>query len=113
MNDKLTGDLLYDNTDVKRNTLAAEEVDADAQYDLACAYRNGIGVSQDDKTAVHWYKLAAEQGHVDAQFILGVMYDNEEGILPHDKTAVHWYSVAAEQGMNQPSTTLDGGTRTV
>ena len=46
-----------------------------AQYNLGVMYDKGLGVPQNDKTAVKWYRLAAEQGHATAQYNLGVMYD--------------------------------------
>ena len=33
-----------------------------SQIELASAYRKGIGVTQDYKTAVKWFTLAAQQG---------------------------------------------------
>ena len=39
-------------------------------------YDKGNGVSENDETAVKWFKLAAEQGYADAQNYLGVMYEN-------------------------------------
>ncbi len=36
--------------------------------------RNGLGVVQDHKEAVKWYRKAAEQGYVFAQENLGIMY---------------------------------------
>ena len=47
---------------VKWYRLAAEQGDADAQYNLGLMYDNGNGVPQDYKEAVKWYRLAAEQG---------------------------------------------------
>jgi len=41
-----------DKTAVKWYTLAAEQDDASAQYNLGWMYSNGYSVSQDDKTAV-------------------------------------------------------------
>ena len=69
-----------------------------AQYNLGVMYANGVGVPQDDKTAVKWYTLAAEQGHASAQYNLGVMYRKGQGVPQDDKTAVKWYTLAAEQG---------------
>jgi TPR repeat protein len=43
--------------------LAAEQGDADAQYNLGVCYDNGHGVEQSYTEAVKWYKKAAEQGH--------------------------------------------------
>jgi len=45
----------------------AEQEDAAAQYNLGLMHRQGLGVPQDDKTAVKWYRLAAEQGNAYAQ----------------------------------------------
>ncbi len=57
-----------------------------------------MGVPQDYKTAVKWYRLAAEQGYADAQFNMGVMYSKGKGVPQDYKTAVKWYKLAAEQG---------------
>ena len=54
---------------------AAEQGDADAQYNLGAMYVTGRGVPQDDAEALRWYRLAAEQGNARAQLNLGVMYD--------------------------------------
>mgnify|MGYP005699391607 CR=1 FL=1 len=40
----------------------AKQGDLSAQIKLANAYRKGIGVTQDYKTAVKWFTLAAERG---------------------------------------------------
>ncbi len=76
----------------------AEQGDADAQNNLGVMYDKGIGVPQNHKTAVKWYRLAAEQGDARAQYNLGVMYDNGKGVPQDDKTAVKWWTLAAEQG---------------
>jgi len=36
--------------------LAAEQGDADAQYNLGIMYRNGNGVPENDAEAVSWYR---------------------------------------------------------
>ena len=61
-----------DNLDAVRQ--AADQGDAEAQYNLGLMYDNGEGVLQDDAEAVKWYRLAAEQGRADAQLLLGNMY---------------------------------------
>ena len=43
--------------------MAAEQGDANAQFNLGVMYDNGEGVSEDDVEAVRWWRLAAEQGH--------------------------------------------------
>jgi len=52
----------------------AKQGDADAQFMLGVMYEEGKGVTQNDKTAVKWYRLAAEQGYAAAQNNLGVKY---------------------------------------
>ena len=47
---------------IKWYRLAAEQGNANAQYNLGLMYDNGEGVPQDYKEAVKWYRLAAEQG---------------------------------------------------
>ena len=58
---------------LKRLEAFAERGDLAAQIELANAYRKGIGVTQDYKTAVKWFTLAAEQGDAVAQYNLGIM----------------------------------------
>lgn len=45
----------------------AEQGYAKAQYNLGFMYDKGIGVPENDKTAVKWYTKAAEQGNEQAQ----------------------------------------------
>jgi TPR repeat protein len=59
---------------------AAEQGDADAQYNLGLMYDNGEGVEQDKFEAVKWYKKAAEQGHAEAQNNLGIMDRQSQGL---------------------------------
>ncbi len=50
---------------------------ADAQFNLAQAYKLGRGVPMDTKIAESWYRKAAEQGHLQAEDNLGlVMFNN-------------------------------------
>ena len=77
---------------------AAEQGDAEAQFNLGGLYADGDGVPQDDKQAVDWYRKAAEQGYADAQNNLGVMYAKGRGVPQDDKQAAEWYKKAAEQG---------------
>ncbi|MGB7770224.1 MAG: tetratricopeptide repeat protein, partial [Verrucomicrobiia bacterium] len=45
---------------------AAEEGDADAQFNLSVCYHTGDGVPQSDSEAMKWLCKAAEQGHANA-----------------------------------------------
>ncbi len=53
--------------------------DADAQFNLAQAYKLGRGVPSDLKIAQDWYHKAAAQGHLKAEDALGlIMFQNGE-----------------------------------
>ena len=67
--------------------LAAEQGNADVQYNLGTIYGAGRGVPQDDAEAARWLRLAAEQGDALAQFDLGVMYVTGGGIPQDDAAA--------------------------
>ena len=82
----------------KRLESLAKQGDLVSQIELANAYRNGIGVTQDYKTAVKWFTLAAQQGDAVSQFNLGIMYSFGLGVVPDYKPAVKSYKLAAEQG---------------
>ena len=76
----------------------AEQGDADAQFNLALMYEDGLGVPQDYKEAVRLYRLSAEQGFAIAQFNLGVMYYNGQGV-PQDYVLAHmWWSISSANG---------------
>ena len=76
----------------------ARQGELTAQIELANAYRKGIGVTQDYKTAVKWFTLAAEQGDAVAQYNLGIMHSFGLGVVPNYQPAIKWYTLASEQG---------------
>ncbi|WP_244060855.1 tetratricopeptide repeat protein, partial [Aeromonas caviae] len=59
---------------------AAEQGNAEAQFNLAQMYGKGKGVAQDIQQVVTWLRKAAEQGNAEAQFNLGVMYAKGQGV---------------------------------
>lgn len=77
---------------------AAEQGDADAQYNLGNLYAQGQGVAQDDAQAVAWYRKAANQGYAKAQSNLGVMYAEGRGVARDDVEAYRWFSIAGAKG---------------
>ena len=83
---------------VKWSRKAAEQGDAEAQFNLGIMYHNGQGVPQDHAEAARWYRKAAEQGDADAQFNLGLMYHNGQGVPQDHAEAARWSRKAAEQG---------------
>ena len=77
---------------------AAEQGDADAQFNLGDMYATGEGVPQDDAEAAQWYRLAVEQGDAIAQYNLGVMYNTGRSV-PQDYVTAHmWLNLAAATG---------------
>lgn len=71
----------------------AEQLNAEAQFDLGEAHHEGDSVSQSDGWAVYWWRKAAEQGCGAAQYQLGCAYANGEGV-PKDYVKAHmWFSL--------------------
>lgn len=72
----------------------ADSGNADAQFNLAQAYRLGRGVPADEGMAQGWYRRAADQGHPQAQANYGLLlYQNGD-----QRGAMPWLEKAAELG---------------
>lgn len=78
---------------------AAEQGNAEAQYNVALCYYLGDGVEEDKRTAFNWFLKAAEQGDAEAQCYVGYYYDEGKGgaVEENKKIAFEWYLKAAEQ----------------
>lgn len=72
----------------------ADSGDADAQFNLAQAYKLGRGVRQDMKKAEELYRKAAEQGHMRATDTYGLLLF-EQG---RRQEAMPWIEAAARRG---------------
>ena len=83
---------------VKQLQKAAEQGDAEAQFNLGRYYLFGKGVEKDEKEAVKWLRKSAEQGVAKAQYNLGVLYANGDSVPQNNAKAVDWLRKAAEQG---------------
>ena len=77
--------------------LAAEQGQADAQYNLGLRYDNGVGVPRDYQEAVRWYRLAAEQGDAQAQYNLAGRYAIGQGVREDYVQAHKWINLAASR----------------
>jgi TPR repeat protein len=77
---------------------AAEQGNADAQFNLGYLYDKGQGVPQDYAQAAAWYRKAAEQGFAPAQFNLGVLYHDGHGVPQDYMQVATWFRKAAKQG---------------
>jgi cell division septation protein DedD len=68
--------------------------DADAQFNLAQAYKLGRGVNQDLNAAEDWYRKAAAQGHVQAEDNFGlILFQNGKRA-----EAIPWIRKSADRG---------------
>lgn len=83
---------------VKEFRSAADEGDADGQFNFALMHERGIGVSKNEQEAIVWYRKSAEQGNSNAQYNLAVLYENGRGCAVDFAQANHWYRKAAVQG---------------
>lgn len=78
----------------------AEAGVVDAQYRLACMYRNGKGIDADQVLAFEWMKKAAEQRHIQAQVECADMLFDGIGTEQDTVTAIQYYQLAADKGNN-------------
>lgn len=79
---------------------AAERGDAEAQFNLAVMYENGLFDSRyvaegSHSEAARWLLAAAEQGLARAQVKLAEMYDRETDMPDGSIKACEWYLLAA------------------
>ena len=77
---------------------AAEQGNAEAQYNIGQIYGDGKDIEQNYKEAEKWNRQAAEQGYAPAQRYLGWMYEEGHGVQKDYQQAFNWYLKAAEQG---------------
>lgn len=84
----------------------AAQGDASAQFELAMAYDQGLGVKKDAAEAANWCLRAAEQGLAPAQNCIGSMLQFGDGVKQDDAAAVSWYEKAAAQGYGESYTNL-------
>ena len=77
---------------------AAQQGNADSQYNLAIVYDYGYGRHRSSKDAAFWYRKAAEQGVEAAQFALAMCLEYGKGVKRDESAAANWYEKAAIQG---------------
>ena len=82
---------------VKWYRKAAEQNEANSQFDLGCCYYYGQGVMTDFKEAAKLFRKAAEQNNELGQCYLGHCYYYGQGVATDYVEAVKWYRKAAEQ----------------
>ena len=85
-------------TALREWTPLAEQGDPIAQSLLGLIYKNGLGVPQNDKSAVKWYTLAAEQGFPLAQCNLGLRYRRGQGVIQDNIYAHMCWNIVTSSG---------------
>jgi len=70
--------------------------DADAQYNLARLYLDGVGTVRDPRQAVRWLGLAANKGQTRAQALLGSLLFKGENIPRQGARGLMWLTIARE-----------------
>ena len=78
---------------------AAEQGDAEAQFNLGLCYEKGNGEKKDVNEAFNWYRKAAGQGFAKAENRLAICYHNGKGVNKNYAESVKWFRRAAEQGL--------------
>lgn len=95
---------------------AAEQGDAQAQFDLAYLYyKSGTdpqitGVTRSERLAAHWYREAALQGHASAQYNMAVLHLHGHGVERDPVVAYAWLlqsSANGHEGSEELLTELD------
>lgn len=93
------------NTRVKPDASRAREMfsyaasyfgNADAQYDLARLYLNGVGTSRDTRYGTRWLGLAAQKGQHQAQALLGQMLFNGDQLPKQSARGLMWLTLARD-----------------
>jgi uncharacterized protein len=87
------------NREFQKRLKAAEEGNAEAQYNLGQAYEYGEFGAVDLVESMRWYKKAAQQGYVHAQFKLSIFYEDGKVCEVDLKAAYLWAEKAALQGL--------------
>ncbi len=81
---------------------AADQGDAEGQYQLAFMYTYGFGIPEGEQDpegkAVEWFARAAEQGHAEAQFNLGLLLLTGTGVERDEASGLRWIETAAANG---------------
>lgn len=93
------------NTKVKADPERAREMfsyaasyfgNAEAQYNLARLYLDGIGIPKDAKYGVRWLGLAAQKGQHQAQALLGQMLFNGINLQRQAARGLMWLTLARD-----------------
>jgi uncharacterized protein len=91
-------DLPVDQGEQTERLLANESGTAADKYNLAVRFERGIGVRQNYREAVRWYRLSAMQAYPEAQYKLCEFSEQGQGLPQDYQEALRWCGLAANQG---------------
>jgi len=74
--------------------MAAEQGNADAQFEVGQMMAQGLGTIQLFEEAMRWYQLSARQGHAKAQFNIAFLYAYGQGVVQDILKAYEWYRIS-------------------
>lgn len=80
---------------------AAEQEDAEGQFELGRCYETGTGVEKDACEAVRWYEKSARRGSVNGRIAYGKCLLGGVGVAPSKTLARYWFQRAAQQGSKE------------
>ena len=80
---------------------AADEGDAQAQYELGEFYYEGKNAPRDLPQALSYFEQASLQGHAQAQYQLGLMFSRGEGVQANNIQAYIVLKMAAVNGSEE------------
>ena len=86
---------------------------ADAQYNLARLYLDGIGTPRDPKYGVRWLGLAAQKGQHQAQALLGQMLFNGDRVPRQAAKGLMWLLLAKENATPDETWIVDAYNRSL
>ena len=91
----------FSKSDFKETLRAAEEGDAEKQYQLAWLYNWGQGTSQNNLKAIEWFVRSAYNGYALAQTELGILYQYNVCSMGHSLTDHDYALPTADSSDNQ------------
>ena len=75
--------------------------DSQSQFEIGQMFQYGIGVTQNDQSAIVFYQNAAEQQHLGAEYNLGILYLDHAKDESDYKNGLNWLTDAAFKGNNK------------
>jgi TPR repeat protein len=77
---------------------AANNGNAQAQFDLAIMYATGKGVQKNEKIAFNWFHKSARNNYAPAKHYMGISFLQGRGVRKQTELARYWFRLAVKQG---------------